>query len=177
MTPVCVSSAKRLSVAVGAIAAGMVLLAAAPQPQDLPQATTEDGVRAAATALNAQRADFFQRKDVRGVASEYTPDATYVELMPRLEVLQGRDQIQHHFQELLDAHSTDLTPTVTMAEMLGRDTALVGGDYSLVTGNKKISGHFFQVLRRDGPTWKIALQSFARPEPVTVGEADNFRGG
>jgi uncharacterized protein (TIGR02246 family) len=162
---------------------GMVMPAHAQprqQPQSSeqsPQPTSRDDLKAAAGNVNAQRADLFKKKDAAGIAALYTSDATYIELMPRLDVMRGRTQIHRHFQELFDANANDLVVTVTTAEMTGDDTALVGGDYTLVAGQKRINGHFFQTLRRDGGTWKIALHAFARPEPVTVREADQSRGG
>jgi hypothetical protein len=76
------------------------------------------------------------------------------------------------------ANANDLTTNVTMAEMVSKDEALVGGDYSLgMAGGKRIAGHFFQVLRQEGGSWKIAMQSFARPEPITPVEASNYNNG
>jgi hypothetical protein len=55
---------------------------------------------------------------------------------------------------------------------------MVGGDYYLsARGGQKISGHFFQVLKRDTGTWKIAAQVFARPEPVTAVEGNEYHTG
>ena len=111
-------------------------------------------------------------------AREYTADATYVELLPRLEVMKGRARIQQHFHDLMAANANDLATNVTTAEMSGDGTAIVGGDYSLgVAGGKRISGHFFQVLRQEGGTWKIAMQAFARPEPITSIEASEYHVG
>ena len=139
--------------------------------------TLGDGYRAAAAAVNAQRGEAFRRGNSAGVAQIYTPDAVYVELLPRLEVMRGRAEIKKHFDDLLAAHSSNLTFTVTSAELTANDTMSAGGDYVLTAGrDKRIQGHFYQVLRRDGATWKIAMHVFARPEPVTVGEVDSFRG-
>lgn len=161
------------------VASGMLLLAAGPpQPSDMPAATQGDNLRAAAATVNAKRADAYRRKDVAGIAAEYTADATYVELLPRLEVMKGRAQIQQHFHDLMAANANDLATNVTTAEMSGDGTATVGGDYSLgVAGGKRISGHFFQVLRKEGGTWKIAMQAFARPEPITSIEASEYHVG
>ena len=57
---------------------------------------------------------------------------------------------EEHF---MAANATDLVTKVTTAEMTGNDTAMVGGDYYLsARGGQKISGHFFQVLKRDTGT-------------------------
>ena len=172
------ASATRFFLPVTTIASGFFLLAAAPQPADMPAPTGADGLRAAATAINAKRAEAYRRKDVAGVGAEYTADAIYVELLPRLDVMKGRAAIQAHFHELMAANANDLTTNVTMAEMVSKDEALVGGDYSLgMAGGKRIAGHFFQVLRQEGGSWKIAMQSFARPEPITPVEASNYNNG
>jgi len=143
--------------------------------QDVAQPTQQDHLRTEATNLNAQRTDLFRKKDLNGVAALYTADATYVELLPRLQVMMGRSQIQQHMSELITSKATDLVVTVTSAEMKGSGEMMVGGDYFLVvTGGKKISGHFFQVLRKEGGAWKIAMHAFARPEPVTPVEANEY---
>ncbi len=140
-------------------------------------ATSEDNLRSIVTALNERRGEAFRRRDTSAVAQNFTPDAVYVELMPRLEVLRGREEIKRHYDELVAAESSNLTYTVTSAEATGNNTIAVGGDYVLIAGrNKRIQGHYFQELRSDGGVWKIAMNVFARPEPVTVGEVDAYRG-
>jgi ketosteroid isomerase-like protein len=39
-------------------------------------------------------------KDAAGIAAEFTPDALFVELLPRLEVMRGKAEIQKHYQQL-----------------------------------------------------------------------------
>jgi uncharacterized protein (TIGR02246 family) len=141
-----------------------------------PRPTNRDNLIVAAAALNNQRSEAIRKRDLPGIVAVYTADAVYVELLPRLEVMHGRAQIQRHFEELFASRTTDLTSTVTSADSAGNDRALVGGNYSLVTGNKQIAGHFVQELRREGGAWKIASHVFARPEPVTVIERNEFRG-
>src|SRR5690242_10139615 len=143
--------------------------------QDVNSRTAHDDLRVAAANLNAQRGELFRKRDVAGVAALYTPDATYIELLPRLDVMHGRAQIQGHFKDLLAANVADLVPNVTTAEMMGEGAMLVGGDYSLtVATGKKVSGHFFQILRQERGGWRIALHAFARPEPVTPVEASQY---
>jgi uncharacterized protein (TIGR02246 family) len=147
-------------------------------PADMPQPTQQDNLRMAATNLLAQRSEYYRKGDLNGLTSLYTSDATYVQLLPRLSVMQGRDQIQQHMRELMAAKASDLVLTVTTADMTGKDRMMVGGDYYVaVQGGKKVSGHFFQVLRQDGGTWKIAMHAFARPEPVTAIEASEYHVG
>ena len=130
-----------------------------------------DRLRAEAATVNARRDELFARRDAAGIAAMYTPDAIYVELLPRLEMMEGHARIEEHFRELFDAQATELRYSVTSARMIGPDAALVGGDYVMVANGKRIAGHFVQILRREGSTWKIASHVFARPEPVTVREA------
>src|SRR5690349_17169280 len=128
---------------------------------DVVKPATQGDVKAVATALSAEQSEFYRKRDAAAIAAEYTTDATYIELLPRLEMMQGRAQIQEHFHELIAANATDLVSMVTSAEMTGNDTAVVGGDYFLVARNgKKISGHFLQELKREGGAWKIAMQVF-----------------
>ena len=165
---------------------GMVLPVAAQQSgqrpqsyqQDVSKPTEQDNLRTAATAVNAQRGELFQKKDLAGLTALYLPDATYIELLPRIQVMQGRAQIQQHLHDVMDASATDLVATVTSAQMGGNGMMKVGGDYFLVVkGGNKIYGHFFQELRQDEGTWKIAMHAFARPEPVTAIEARGYHVG
>jgi uncharacterized protein (TIGR02246 family) len=141
-----------------------------------PRPTNRDNLKAAAAALNSQRSEAIRKRDLAGIAAVYTADAVYVELLPKLEVMHGRAQIRQHFEELFAARTTDLNMTVVTADADGNNGALIGGDYSLVTGNKQIAGHFVQELRQENGAWKIASHVFARPEPVTVLERNDFRG-
>ena len=145
--------------------------------QQYPSATTEDGLRNVAAGLNEARGAAFRRRDTAAVAQFFTPDAVYVELLPRLQVMRGRPEIKAHLDQLIAAESSNVSYSVTSAEAAGKDGLSAGGDYVLTASrNKQIQGHFYEVLHRDGGSWKIAMLVFARPEPVTVGETDNFRG-
>jgi uncharacterized protein (TIGR02246 family) len=144
--------------------------------QAYPEPTAGDELRTAATAINSRRSEYFRQHDAAGIASMYTQDATYVELLPRLQMMSGHAQIQQHFEEMFNAKATELRSTVVSAAMVTSDTQLVGGDYSLVAGGKQIMGHFVQTLRREDGVWRIASHIFARPDPVTAGEKDQYRG-
>jgi uncharacterized protein (TIGR02246 family) len=166
-----------------AMISGMVLPATAQESRQLPQSywqntappTSEDNLRVVATNLNAQRSEAFRKKDLAAIGALYTPDATYVELLPRIDVMQGRAQIEAHFKDLMAANATDIIPTITSVEMMGDGAMLAGGDYTLnLKEGKKIFGHFFQILRQQGGTWKIAMHAFARPQPVTPVEASEY---
>ncbi len=143
--------------------------------EDAP-ATEQDNLRMLATNLNAMRSRYFAKGDATSIANMYTPNAIYTELMPRLMMMNGRKQIENHFRELFAAHATELNSTVTRAEMVDADTQIVGGDYFLVAGGKRTAGHFVQTLKREGGEWRIAVHIFARPEPITFQEMNEYRG-
>jgi ketosteroid isomerase-like protein len=137
----------------------------------MPHPTDQDTFRRSASNLNAQRSEYYHKRDLAGLTSVYTPDALYIELAPLFSIMKGRAQVQQHMHELMDAKASDISMAVQSAEMTGEDTIMVGGDYSvMVGGGKKVTGHFLQVLRRDGETWNIAMHAFARPEPITATE-------
>ena len=76
------------------------------------------------------------------------------------------------------ANANDLTTNVTMVEMVSKDEALVGGDYSLgMAGGKRIAGHFFQGTPARRGIVEDRHESFARPEPITPVEASNYNNG
>jgi ketosteroid isomerase-like protein len=105
----------------------------------------ESGLKQTAAALNAQRGEALRQRNAAAIAEMYTPDATFVELLPRLQVMRGRAEVRRHFEELTKARISDLTFTIISAEMTGRDMS-VGGDYVLAAGNNEtINGHFFPV--------------------------------
>ena len=87
------TSAMQLLLSIVAITIGPALPAAARQD------STQD-LKAAAAALIAQRVQFYNKKDAAGIAAEFTPDALFVELLPRLEVMRGKAEIQKHYQQL-----------------------------------------------------------------------------
>jgi uncharacterized protein (TIGR02246 family) len=141
------------------------------------QPADHDKLAEIAVAINARRSDFFAKGDAAGVASLYSPDATYVEIMPRLEMMSGHANIESHFRDLFKAHATELRSTVVSAQRVDNDTQIVGGDYFIVAKNKKTMGHFVQILRREpGGAWKIVSHVFARPEPITFQETADYRG-
>lgn len=179
MTRRTIASASKLVIPILGLLAGGATQAAFAQGSEQPPAPTQqDQFRAAASALLAQRSDLYRKKDAAGVASLYTPNALYIELEPTLDVMRGHDQIQRHVQQIMNASAPDFNMTVVTANATGPNTMDVAGNYGFTStsGNKPVSGHFFQTLRREGGTWKIAEHVFARPEPVTVGEVDTFRG-
>jgi uncharacterized protein (TIGR02246 family) len=140
------------------------------------QTTDHDNLATMANAINAQRSAMFSKGDAAGIASLYTPNATYIELLPRLLMMGGRARIEEHFRDLFKAHATELKSSVTSASRIDGDNALVGGDYYIIANNRKTMGHFVQILRQEGGTWKIASHVFARPDPITVQENNEYKG-
>src|SRR5437867_307945 len=56
-----------------------------------------------AVNINLRRSALYERREIDAATSLYTPDAAYIELMPILQVLKGKDQIKGHFDELISA--------------------------------------------------------------------------
>ena len=170
-----ISIVNRLTAAV--ISVGMITSRAPAEEQpshaEARRSSQSDPLQSAADSLNLQRDRAFRARDLRAIGALYTPDAIYVELLPALNSIQGRTQIEIHFQELFDANTSNLDTTVRNVTRTSSDTALVTGDYSLVVSNRIIGGHFLQILRLESGTWKIAQHVFARPEAITERE----RGG
>ena len=156
---ISMTSARQLLLSIVAITIGTALPAAAQQntPQDL---------KAAAAAIIAQRGELYSKKDAAGIAAEFTADVIYVELLPRLEVMHGKAEIQKHYQQLIDAGATNFALKITQVELNGNDTGVMAGDYTVVANAKTITGHWFEILRQEAGTWKTAVHVFARPEPI-----------
>jgi len=153
------TSPRQLLLFIVAITIGTALPAAAQQNN------TQDP-KSAAAALIAQRVQLYNKKDAAGIAAQFTPDATFVELLPRLEVLRGKSEIQKHYQQLFDAGATGFDQTITRVELNGTEETVMAGDYSVVANGKNITGHWFEILRQEAGTWKATVHVFARPSPI-----------
>jgi uncharacterized protein (TIGR02246 family) len=153
------TSAKQLLLFIVAITIGTALPAAAQQN------STQD-LKTAAAALIAQRVQLYNKKDAAGIAAEFTPDAIFVELLPRLEVMRGKAEIQKHYQQLFDAGATSFDQKITQVELNGNEAGVMAGDYSVVANGKTITGHWFEILRQEAGTWKATVHVFARPNPI-----------
>jgi uncharacterized protein (TIGR02246 family) len=153
------SLARRLLLFIVTITIGTALPAAAQQN------STQD-LKAAAATLIAQRVQLYNKKDAAGIAAEFTSDAIFVELLPKLEVLRGKGEIQKHYQMLFDAGATSFDQKITQVELNGNDAGVMAGDYSVVANGKTITGHWFEILRQEAGIWKAAVHVFARPNPI-----------
>jgi uncharacterized protein (TIGR02246 family) len=156
---ISMTSARQLLLSVVAITIGTA------QPGAAQQNSTED-LKATAEALIAQRVQLYNKKDAAGIAAEFTADAIFVELLPTLEVMRGKEEIQKHYQQLFDAGATSFDQKVTQVELNGNEEGVMAGDYSVVANGKNISGHWFEILRQQAGTWKAAVHVFARPNPI-----------
>jgi uncharacterized protein (TIGR02246 family) len=156
---ISMTSAQQLLLSIVAITVGTALPAAPQQnnPQDL---------KAAAAALIAQRVQLYNQKDAAGIAAQFAPDATFVELLPTLEVRRGNAEIQQHYQQLFDAGASRFEQKITLVELNGNETGVMAGDYSVVANGKTITGHWFEILRQEAGTWKATVHVFARPNPI-----------
>jgi ketosteroid isomerase-like protein len=151
--------ARQLLLSIVAITIGTALPAAAQQN------STQD-LKAAAAAIIVQRAQLYNKKDAAGIAAEFTEDAIFVELLPRLEVMHGKVEIQKHYQQLFDAGAANFDLKITQVELNSNETGVMAGDYSVVANDKTITGHWFEILRQEAGTWKAAVHVFARPNPI-----------
>ena len=156
---ISMTSARQLLLPIVAITIGTALPAAAQQN------STQD-LKAAAAAIIAQRDELYGKKDAAGIAAEFTADVIYVELLPRLEVMHGKAEIQKHYQQLFDAGATNFALKITQVELNGNDTGVMAGDYTVVANAKTITGHWFEILRQEAGTWKSSVHVFARPESI-----------
>jgi len=152
-------SARQLLLSIVAITIGTAL------PGPAQQNSMQD-LKAAAAAVIAERSELYNKKDAGGIAAEFTEDATFVELLPRLEVMHGKAEIQKHYQQLFDAGATNFSLKITQVELKGNDTGVMAGDCKVFANAKTITGHWFEILRQEAGTWKTAVHVFARPEPI-----------
>jgi uncharacterized protein (TIGR02246 family) len=141
----------------------MTIVTALPGPAQ--QGRGQD-LTTAAAAIIAERSELYNKRDAGGIAAEFTADATFVELLPRLEVMHGKAEIQKHYQQLFDAGATHFSQKITQVELHSDDTGVVAGEYTVFANAKIITGHWFEILRQEAGTWKTAVHVFARPEPI-----------
>lgn len=147
-----------------------------------PSTIEQQNPMAIAFDVNARRSRLYEQKDTAGVASLYPADATYVELMPILQVFQGPEQIKGHFDELIGADAVGIVPVVRRAWRNADGSITATGDYVVISRRgpedaapSETSGHFLQTLRREeGGAWRIARHVFARPDPITLRERNLY---
>ena len=126
------------------------------QQQDLQE------VMNAVTALSARENELLTKKDAAGIASLFTSDGLLVMLAPQFAFKPGRDAIQKHYQGIIDAGATSITPELKNMELRGNDGVWAAGNYSVTVKDKTIQGNWFRILKRENGTWKIAMEAFAR---------------
>ena len=134
-------------------------------PAAAQQNNTQD-FKAAAAAIIVERTKLYNQKDAAGIAGQFTADAVFVELLPRLTVVHGQAEIQKHYQQLFDAGAANFDQKITEAEPNGNATGMIAGEYSVVANGKTITGHWFELLRQEAGTWKATIHVFARPESI-----------
>ena len=152
-----VTSVKQFLLAIAAIVSAL--------PAAAQQNSTQD-FKTAATAIIVQRTQLYNQKDAAGIAAQFTEDAVFVQLLPRLTVEHGKAEIQKHYQQLFDAGAANFDQRIKQAELNGTATGVITGDYSVVANGKTITGHWFEILRQEAGTWKATTHVFARPESI-----------
>lgn len=152
-----ITSAKQFLLCIAAIVSALPAAAQQNSGQDF---------KTAAAAIITQRTQLYNQKDAAGIAAQFTEDAVFVELLPRLTVVHGKIGIQKHYQQLFDAGATNFSQKITEADPNGNATGVITGDYSVVVNGKTITGHWFELLRQEDGTWKATTHVFARPESI-----------
>ena len=117
-----------------------IAIVASALPTAAQQIGTQD-FKTAAAAIIVQRTKLYNQKDAAGIAAQFTEDAVFVELLPRLTVVHGKAEIQKHYQQLFDAGAANFNQKITEAETEGNTTGVITGDYSVVANGKTITGH------------------------------------
>jgi ketosteroid isomerase-like protein len=155
-----------LSRAMSVASVKQILISIAAIVSALPAAAQQDGTqdfKTAAAAIIVQRTQLYNQKEAAGIAAQFTEDAVFVELLPRLTVVHGKAGIQKHYQQLFDAGAANFNQKITEADP---DAGVITGDYSVVANGKTITGHWFEILRQEDGTWKATTHVFARPEGI-----------
>jgi uncharacterized protein (TIGR02246 family) len=135
---------------------GCCSLPVSAQQQDAQELTN------AVAAISAREIALTKNKDAAGAASLFTSDALVVMLAPKLAVKPGREAIQRHIQDLIDAGLTNLTIETQQVERRGNDGAWAAGTYTVTVKDKTIEGNWFRTFKREDDVWKIAMEGFAR---------------
>jgi ketosteroid isomerase-like protein len=153
------TSARQLLLYIVAITIGTALPAA-------PQQNSTQDLRRPLQPSSRSASNCTIRKTLAASRPKFTPDAIFVELLPRLEVLRGKAEIQKHYQQLFDAGATSFDQKITQMELSGNEAGVMAGDYSVVANGKTITGHWFEMLRQEAGAWKATVHVFARPNPI-----------
>jgi ketosteroid isomerase-like protein len=138
------------------LAVGCFSLPISAQQQDLQE------VMNATNTLGAHESEMLKKKDAAGIASLSTSDGLLVMLAPQLAFKPGREAIQKHYQGIIDAGATDIVFELKHLEMRSNDAVWAMGTYSLTVKEKTIQGNWFRMLKREGDSWKTAMEAFAR---------------
>ncbi len=116
----------------------------------------------ATNAVGAHESQMLKKKDAAGIASLFTSDGLLVILAPQLAFKPGREAIQKHYQGIIDAGATNIAFELKHLEMRSNDAVWAVGTYSLTVKEKTIQGNWFRILKREGGSWKTAMEAFAR---------------
>jgi uncharacterized protein (TIGR02246 family) len=151
---------RRALFAIVLLAVGCFSLPIFAQQQDLQE------VMDAAKALSARESELLTKKDAAGIAALFTSDGLLVMLAPQFAFRPGRDAIQKHYQGVIEAGATSITPELKNMELRDNDGVWAAGNYSITVKDKTIQGNWFRILKRENGTWKIAMAAFAQAAAV-----------
>jgi uncharacterized protein (TIGR02246 family) len=145
---------------------------AASSPKTAAQSVTTQPARASIDAVVAQFVKEFNSKDAAAAASHYAEDAAaFPPDQPRVE---GRQNIQKMWQEVMDASVSDLTLTTIEVEESG-NLALESGTLSFKAPGQdgkptNIAGKYVVVWKKaaDG-TWQLYRDIWSADAPAKAG--------
>jgi len=132
-------------------------------------AQAQDSVRKTIEANSKQFVEAFNKGDAGAVANMYTMNARL--MPPNDEIIEGRANIQTFWKGAMDAGIKMVSLDLADLEVHG-NTAIEVGRYTLTTpgaGGTTTTdkGKYVVVWKRDGPTWRLAIDTFNTSLPAT----------
>ena len=132
-------------------------------------AQAQDSVRKTIEANTKQFVEAFNKGDAVAVANMYTMNARL--MPPNSEIIEGRANIQTFWKGAMDAGIKMVSLDLADLEVHG-DTAIEVGRYTLTTpgaGGTTTTdkGKYVGVWKREGPTWRLAIDTFNTSLPAT----------
>lgn len=132
-------------------------------------AQAQNSVRRTIEANNKQFVEAFNKGDAAAVANMYTMNARL--MPPNSEVIEGRANIQTFWKGAMDAGIKMVSLDLADLEVHG-DTAIEVGRYTLTTpaaggGTTTDKGKYVVVWKLQGPTWRLAIDTFNTNLPAT----------
>jgi uncharacterized protein (TIGR02246 family) len=132
-------------------------------------AQAQQSARTAIEANTKQFTEAFNKGDAAAVANMYTTDARM--LPPNSEILEGRPNIQKFWQDAITAgmkleslETVHVETQGNVAVEIGRYTTRIPGGGVTLTDK----GKYVVVWKREGGSWKLAVDIFNTSVPLVV---------